>query len=223
MEASGPSADPGRTVLPSFWVRADSNSKVLFEKQSSMAQPSTLNLATLNPQGPVFLFFAFSLVFFFPDLKFRTACKRPMAHVASVSNLSRDLGDIDFLDGPRSSSDAQETDSDRSSARGDNNESATGSDSDGSGESLDSTYRMQSNPAAFYNYSDPSVISESAPHPEAPAQPVFGCVVERAVPLHNGLDASVAGMTRKRRSSSTTVPRFLLRQMRYAWTSFVWM
>ena len=144
-----------------------------------------------------------------------------MAHAASVSNLSRDLGDIDFLDGPRSSSDAQETDSDRSSARGDNNESATGSDSDGSGESLDSTYRMQSNPAAFYNYSDPSVISESAPHPEAPAQPVFGCVVERAVPLHNGLDASVAGMTRKRRSSSTTVPRFLLRQMRYAWTSFV--
>jgi hypothetical protein len=42
-----------------------------------------------------------------------------------------------------------------------------------------------------------------------------------SVPLLSACDASVAGMTRKRHSSSTTALRFLLRQMRCAWTSFV--
>ncbi len=99
-----------------------------------------------------------------------------MAHDAGISNLSRQFGDFDFLEGPGS---AAGTDTDVSSARGSIYESATGSDSDDGGESLDSTYGMQSNPDAFYNYADPSVISDSEPHAEAPAQPVFGCVVER--------------------------------------------
>ena len=140
-----------------------------------------------------------------------------MADDAAVSNLSRDLGDFDFLDGPGSPAG---TDSDVSSARGDIFESASGSDSEVA-ESLDSTYGMQSNPDAFYTYADPNVISDMDPHPDAPAQPVFGCVVARSVPLLNGCDVSVAGMTRKRRCSSTTALRFPLLQMRCAWTSFV--
>jgi len=120
------------------------------------------------------LFSVFSFVCFLSGIEISTASA--MAHDAGISNLSRQFGEFDFLDGPGS---AAGTDTDVSSARGSIYESATGSDSDDGGESLDSTYGMQSNPDAFYNYADPSVISDTEPHAEAPAQPVFGCVVER--------------------------------------------
>jgi len=72
MEVSGTSTVPRQNVLVSFWVRAASNSKVLFEKQSSMSQPSTLNLATLTLKVRCFVFsFFFRFLFSFRIGKFQ--------------------------------------------------------------------------------------------------------------------------------------------------------
>jgi hypothetical protein len=92
---------------------------------------------------------------------------KPMGDRVGVSgladHLTDDFANICLHDGP--SSDA-ETDGSADEAV----------DVSSTSDSLDSTYLLQSNAVPFYVYAAPSVISQSDPHAEAPARPVFGCV-----------------------------------------------